>query len=127
MGRILGEERQALAIQDPVSGAVITLYYRRPSSEERVGYQVAAFRLEGGERRFCLGETRLKYGLEILLGFADGDFIIKDAGRQVNLDPERHQDWKERLTADAPDLVSFLAQQVFEGMRLAPREERQWD
>jgi hypothetical protein len=127
MGRILGEERHALAIQDPVSGAVITLHYRRPTSEERVGYQVAAFRLEGGERRFCLGEARLKYGLEILLGFADGDFLIVEDGRQVPLSPDEHSDWKERLAADAPDLVAFLAQQVFEGMRLAPRGEPRWD
>jgi hypothetical protein len=127
MGRILGAERHVLAIQDPVSGAVITLYYRRPTSEERVGYQVSAFRLEGGERLFCLGETRLKYGLEILLGFADGDFFIVEDGRQVALNPDAHSDWKERLEADAPDLVAFLAQQVFEGLRVAPRGEQSWD
>jgi len=127
MGRILGEERHRLAIQDPVSGSVITLYYRRPTSEERVSYQVSAFRLEGGERRFCLGETRLKYGLEILTGFADGDFLLQEDGGQVSLDPARHPDWKERLAAQAPDLVSFLAQQVFEGLRPASRGEREWD
>ena len=50
MARILGEERQALRVQDPVSGSVITLYYRRPTSEERVAYQLSAYRIEGGER-----------------------------------------------------------------------------
>ena len=124
MARVLGEERHTLLIQDPVSGSVITLYYRRPTSEERVAYQLSAYRIEGGERRLCLGETRLKFGLEILTGFGAGDFVITAEGEETPLDPARHPDWKERLAIEAPDLVSYLAQQVFEGMRVAaPREQ----
>lgn len=127
MARILGEERHALAIQDPVSGSVITLYYRRPTSEERVAYQLSAYRLEGGERRFCLGETRLRFGLEILVGFGEGDFLIEEDGATVPLNPARHPDWKEQVAKHAPDLVSYLAQQVFEGFRVAGRREAEWD
>jgi len=123
MARILGEERHRLLIQDPVSGSVITLYYRRPASEERVAYQLSAYRIEGGERRFCLGETRLKFGLEILTGFGEGDFQVREDGQETPLDPARHPDWKDRLAEHAPDLVSYLAQQVFEGLRVAGREE----
>ncbi|MFA5111109.1 MAG: hypothetical protein WC443_06880 [Desulfobaccales bacterium] len=122
MARILGEARHTLAIQDPVSGSVITLIYRRPTSEERVAYQLSAFRFEGGERRFCLGETRLRFGLEILTGFGAGDFIITTEEGETPLDPDRHPDWQARLAEEAPDLVSYLAQQVFEGMRVASRE-----
>jgi hypothetical protein len=123
MARILSEERQALAVADPVSGSVVTLYYRRPTSEERVAYQLSAYRIEGGARQFCLGETRVKFGLEILVGFGAGDFLVQEDGHQVPLDPERHPDWKVRLSEHAPDLVSYLAQQIFEGMRLASRGE----
>jgi hypothetical protein len=123
MARVLGEERQALRVQDPVSGSVITLYYRRPTSEERVAYQLSAYRFEGGERRFCLGETRLKFGLEILTGFAEGDFQIKEDDQVVPLDPARHPDWRERLATHAPDLLAYLGQQIFEGLRVAGREE----
>jgi hypothetical protein len=126
MARLLGEQRHTLAIQDPVSGSVINLYYRRPTSEERVAYQLSAFRLEGGERRFCLGETRLKFGLEILTGFGAGDFVITAEGEETPLDPAQHSDWKERLAVEAPDLVSYLAQQVFEGMRVAAQREQEW-
>ena len=114
-------------VQDPVSGSVITLYYRRPTSEERVAYQLSAFRIEEGERRFCLGETRLKFGLEILTGFGAGDFQVREAEAETPLDPARHPDWKARLAEHAPDLVAYLAQQVFEGLRLAGREERRRD
>jgi hypothetical protein len=124
MARVLGEERHTLLVQDPVSGSVITFYYRRPTSEERVAYQLSAFRFEGGERRFRLGETRLKFGILILTGFGEGDFQIREAGVETVLDPARHPDWQERLAEQAPDLVSYLAQQVFEGMRVAGREER---
>jgi hypothetical protein len=127
MARLLGEQRHVLAIQDPVSGSVINLHYRRPTSEERVAYQLSAFRLEGGERRFCLGETRLKFGLEILTGFGPGDFIVSAEGEETPLDTARHSDWKERLAVEAPDLVSYLAQQVFEGMRVVTPREPEWD
>jgi hypothetical protein len=126
MGRILGEERQELTVQDPVSGTKVTLYYRLPTSEERVAYQMSAYRIEGGQRRFCLGETRLRFGLEILTGFGPGDFLVKENGVAAVLDPKVHQDWKARLAEHAPDLVSFLAQQVFEGLRPVPREEPEW-
>jgi hypothetical protein len=126
MGRILGKEDHVLKVQDPVSGSVITLNYRRPTSEERVAYQLSAFRIEGGERRFCLGETRLKFGLEILTGFKAGDFWVATEDEEVALDPARHPDWKARLAEHAPDLVSYLAQQVFEGMRVAAPEEKDW-
>jgi hypothetical protein len=127
MARFLGEQEHSLAIQDPVSGSVVTLNYRRPTSEERVAYQLSAFRLENGQRRFCLGETRLKFGLVILTGFGAGDFVVAGEEGATALDPARHPDWKDRLAADAPDLVAYLAQQVFEGLRVAGREEPEWD
>lgn len=99
------------------------MHYRRPTSEERVAYQMSAFRLEGGRRRFCLGETRLKFGLEILTGFGPGDFLVLEENGAVPLDPVGHPDWKERVGEHAPDLVSYLAQQIFEGLRLALPEE----
>lgn len=125
MARILGEEIHSLMVHDPVSGSPVTLYYRRPTSEERVAYQLSAFRLEGGQRRFCLGETRLKFGLEILTGFGPGDFLVTEGDKEAPLDPERHPDWKERVKEHAPDLVSYLAQQIFEGLRVVPREEQE--
>jgi hypothetical protein len=123
---MLGEERHRLAIQDPVSGSVITLTYRRPTTEERVAYQLSVFHLDGGEQRLRLSETRLRFGLEIVLGFESGDFLIQENGEAVKLDPDRHSDWKERLAEHAPDLVSYLAQQVFEGLRVVARGGPEW-
>lgn len=126
MPRILGEDRHQMAIQDPVSGSAITLYFRRPTSEERVAYQLSVFHLEGGDRRLRLSETRLKFGLDILMGFEAGDFVIQENGEPEALDPERHPDWKEHLARHAPDLVSYLGQQVFEGLRVLGRGGGEW-
>ena len=126
MPRILGEDRHHMAIQDPVSGSAITLYFRRPTSEERVAYQLSVFNLEGGDRRLRLSETRLRFGLDILVGFEVGDFIIQAEGASEPLDPERHPDWKEHLAKHAPDLVSYLGQQVFEGLRVLGRAGAAW-
>lgn len=126
MPRKLGEERHKMAIQDPVSGSTITLYFRQPTSEERVAYQLSVFHLDGGERRLRLSETRFRFGLEILEGFAPGDFIIQENGEAQSLDPDRHPDWKERLARHAPDLVAYLGQQVFEGLRVLGRGGAEW-
>ena len=126
MPRLLGEERHKMAIQDPLSGSVITFFFRRPTSEERVAYQLSVFHLDGGERRLRLSETRLRYGLEILMGFEAGDFVIQEESEVESLDPDRHLDWKEHLAQHAPDLVSFLGQQVFEGLRVLGRGGAEW-
>ncbi len=123
MARRLGEKRHALALNDPLGGGVITLYYRRPSTEERVAYQMSAFRLENGRRRLALGETRLEFGLKILEGFEAGTFLVEGEGGEEDLDPARHPDWKEQLAMEAPDLVACLGQQVFEGLRVLPSGE----
>jgi len=125
MPRVLEEAIHSLVVHDPVSGSEVTLYYRRPTSEERVAYQLSAYRLEEGQRRFCLGETRLQFGLEILTGFGAGDFLVAAEGGDAPLDPERHPDWKERVGEHAPDLVSYLAQQIFEGLRVVSREDQE--
>jgi hypothetical protein len=126
MPRILGEERHRLAISDPVSGSTITFFFRPPTSEERVSYQLSVFHLDGGERRLRLSETRFRFGLEILVGFAAGDFIFQKDGEAQNLDPDLHPDWKEHLAKHAPDLVSYLGQQVFEGLRVLGRGGAEW-
>jgi hypothetical protein len=124
MPRKLTDEPQTLTVRDPVSGTVITFYYRIPTSEERVAYQTSVFRIEGQRGQMRLGETRLKYGLEIVTGFAPGDFYLIKEGQEVPLNPEEDSDWKDHLARYAPDLISFLAQYVFEGLRVETVESR---
>ena len=119
MPRKLTEAPQILRLRDPIGGECLTLHYRIPTSEERLAYQTSAFRIEGGGPRLRRAETRLEFGLALLTGFAPGDFTLEIAGeeRPLELDPEER--WKEYLKRLAPDVVSFLGQYVFEGLRAA--------
>lgn len=123
MPRKLTDESQMMAVHDPVSGTVLNLYYRIPTSQERLAYQTSVFRIEGEQRQVRLAETRLQYGLEILTGFAPGDFTVILEGEEIPLDPERCTDWKDYLAWYAGDLISFLGQYVFEGLRVDRRRE----
>lgn len=118
MPRKLSDESQKLMVHDPVSGTILTLYYRIPTSQERLSYQTSVFCIEGEQRQIRLAETRLQYGLEILTGFAPGDFTVIQEGEEVPLDQELCHDWKDYLAWYAADLISFLGQYVFEGLRV---------
>ncbi len=122
MPRKLGEESQTMRVRDPISGSIITLYYRIPTSAERLAYQTSAFRIDDGGPRLRLAETRLTFGLAILTGFVPGDFTLESNGEEGPLEVDAEGRWKEVLRCHAPDLMSFLGQQVFEGLRVATGE-----
>lgn len=69
--------RNELKIIDPISGSVIKLYYRIPTSEERVKYGSDAIELKDGQVEINAVRARQKWGVEILEGFEDGSFERK--------------------------------------------------
>ena len=114
MARVLGAKKNVLRIRDNLSGSELELYYRMPTTEERVGYINECFHREDGEVKVQIAETRQKYGLEILEGFRVGDFEVEtDDGTEV-LNPDDHPAWKEHLHAGASDVLEVLATRVFE-------------
>jgi|GEM_PF-895918 len=119
MPRKLTEASQTLRLRDPIGGECLTLYYRIPTSEERLAYQTSAFRIEGGGPRLKLAETRLDFGLTLLTGFAPGDFTLEIDGEERPLEVDAEGQWKDCLKRLAPDVVSFLGQYIFEGLRVA--------
>lgn len=119
MPRRLSDELNELKIEDKLSGSEIVLYYRMPTTEERVKYTNALVRREGNRLVSRQGEARHKYGALILAGIRDGDFDRKVGDRYLplsstpgseNYDPE----WKAQVKKHAPDLIDFLAVHVFE-------------
>lgn len=113
-------QHNRLKISDASCGEVIELHYRLPTTEERVAYQRACLLREGKKVRFDANPARLKYGLLILTGFAEGAFAA--GGQPISADPAAENyraDWKELVKKTASDLVSALAMVVFEGIRIA--------
>jgi len=118
MPRKLGNTKNELKIQDPVSGSEISLYYRVPTSEERIKYSSASFEWIDGQLKIVPAKARQKFGIEILDGFKEGSFQKEQEGQWIDLttsDP----DWKSILMEFASDLIEALAMHVFEGVKIS--------
>jgi len=127
MARTIGDvERNEMRIVDPIGGDEIMFYYRTPTTEEFVNYSKNHLQRKGKKVVSRVTEARLKYGLEIVTGFRDGDFLKPGPGNKgvpFSADPQSanyEPKWKALLKQYAADLLMALAQQVFEGAYKAP-------
>lgn len=117
---VFSDEPNELVIQDNLSGQEVALYYRLPTTEERVAFASESVRRKGKKVEFRGAAVRVKYGLAILSGLRKGDFVRKQADGvlvPVSSDPgDEHYaaDWKQLVAKHAPHLVDLLAVQVFE-------------
>lgn len=112
-------DKNKLLIQDGISGTEIELYYRMPNTQEMVAYQNQMVKKVGRKVVLNTFETRLKWGIEILTGFREGDFGFE--GKPISSDeksPNYREDWKKIIKEGAADIVSTLALTVFEGVRV---------
>jgi hypothetical protein len=111
-------ERNAIAINDAVSGSTLELYYRTPKTSEMAAYQAKFIKRQGKKVLINSFETRLEFGLKIITGFREGDFGVD--GKPISSDPSSpnyREDWKRLLKENAADVVTVLAFTVFEGAR----------
>lgn len=145
MPRKLGKDvRNELKIVDPISGSIIKLYYRLPTSEERVKYASDHYEWVEGKIQVNAIKARQKWGLEILNGFEEGSFEKKvtqglspelqgEGGGEgvtkwvsISSDPQSPNydpNWKTIVSENAMDLVEALAEYVFEGRRIIGLQE----
>lgn len=120
MARRLGEQDNEMRFQDNLSGSEIVLFYRMPTTRERVGYTNESFQRKGNKVINRSVQARLKFGFEILTGFRDGDFEIQTKGGEwepISSDPDskhHYPDWKGHVKKYASDLVEHLAIRVFD-------------
>ena len=115
-------DRNEIRIQDAISACEIVLYYRQPTTAERIGFQRAAWVRQGKKVHNRTAEARAKYGEIILTGIREGDFSCGTdaAGNPILIASEPgalnyRPDWKELVAATAGDLLMLLGMQVFEG------------
>jgi hypothetical protein len=106
-----------LEVDDRLSGSKLMLYYRMPTTSERVQYQRKLIKRERNKIKDNSYETRLEYGALILTGFRKGDFIVE--GKTISSDPQDldyYPTWKTLLNDTAADLLVALAFAVFESV-----------
>jgi len=136
MGRLLSKKPCEVTFQDRISDSKITLYFRMPTTEERIAYQNGLVTRKGNKVESHLGATRVKYGAMIMTGFADGAFDIDGPdGKPLRLSsdpvsPYYAEGWKTIIQENAADIIEMLAVHAFEasiGMAVKdePEEEEE--
>lgn len=111
-------DRNKIEFSDPVGGGKIVLYYATPTATQVKVYRQQSITRKNGKVIFNNFDPALKFGLEILTGFDEGAFGFD--GQPISSDPESpnyRSDWKELLKDTAADVVTLLAQSVFDGLR----------
>jgi len=120
MSRLLGDGiKNILRIKDRVSGDEIVLYYRLPTTEERVSYFTSIWNREKGQIKENIGAARIEGGKKILEGIGENSFSQRIDGeiKAISCDPESSNyqtEWKEWVLKFAPDIIETLAREIFE-------------
>ena len=129
MGRIIGENiKNKLIIKDQFSGDPLTLYYRPPTTAERIAYKSAMWKREGNKVISRVTEARQEYGALIIEGFEEGDFRHK-VGDELKIfssnseSPNYFPAWKGLLKQYASDVLEALAEHAFEGVLAIPSQD----
>lgn len=82
---------------------------------ERAAYSVRLFERKGNKFINKTFDARLDFGTKIITGFEKGTFGVDGKAFSCDAsDVDYRQDWKELLVATASDVVSAVAQLVFE-------------
>ena len=121
---IKSNDRNEIKLDDIVTGEEVTLFYRTPTTKERLVYDASSFEKKGGKIISLVHQTRQKFGLKILTGFkkgclaCDGKLISSDPQ-----DPDYYAEWKNEFQNTCGDLIKFMAVVVFEGVQLAGGSE----
>ena len=119
MARSLSESTNELRINDNISNSLIILYYRDPTTEERLAFANESVQRKRNKVITRVPETRLKFGMMILTGFRDGDFTGEKDGKKTPMssdpsNPNYFPDWKDQIKQNAADLVMLLSGHIFD-------------
>ena len=114
--RDVATKHNVLEVQDGMSGDIHEMFYRPPTNKERAAYQAALFKRQGKKVIDRSFETRLRFGKRICTGFTKGTFAAdgKPFASDAN-DADCRKDWKVLIGKGAPEVLTAMAFQVFEG------------
>jgi hypothetical protein len=116
MARILSDEPCKVTFDDNIGGGNLTVFFRPPTPQERMEYSNSQVSRHGRKVDSILGNTRMKFGLKIITGIADGDFVKGDK-KPLSSDPTSpnyDENWKDIIKRLASDVISMLAIHAFE-------------
>jgi len=118
-------DQNKITFEDPISGSEVTMFYRLPTTSDRVEFEAASYQREGDKMIDNTPQARIDSALKILTGFSEGSFGY--GGQPISSDPSSphyREDWKDLIRETASDLLSALSLKVFMGLRViqGPKE-----
>lgn len=117
MPRRLGNVKNELKFHDNVSNSDLVIYYRMPTTPERVAYSNMAVQRKKGKLVFKRIEANAEFGARVFEGFPDGMFE-DEKGLPMSCDkasPAYCPTWKEQIIGSATDVIALLGEFVFNG------------
>lgn len=128
MPRVYNNDDNVLVIDDYISGSKCKLFFRTPTPAEHAKYSNSMYQRQGKKLVNRTGETRQEFGLEILTGFREGDYLKPGTPDSPHYDdkykacrfsgdrnaPAFDPDWKKWVQKIAPDHIELLAVHAFE-------------
>lgn len=124
MARVIGQGVTNQAdISDSIGGGTVRLFFRTPTTKERVAYHAEAVKMTGGRNpkpKVRVVEIRQKFGGQILTDIEKGNILFQDENGAVAPLTSDVPDWRDKLKEFAPDLVEAVAVLAFEGTAALP-------
>lgn len=115
--RDLLAETNIIEIRDEIGGVVHEVYYRMPTTTERMQFQGRRFERRDNQIVDRTYAQQVTFGLAIMTGMKKG--TLAAGGRQVATDendPDYREDWKELLRQAAPEIPAVVGRTVFGGV-----------
>jgi len=126
---VLNSNKNVIIFKHKPSNTDIELYYRNPTTTDRVGYKNERIIREGDQIQFNVPQTRIKYAEKIITGIREGDFghEIDGVVKPLSCVPGSEnykENWKEIIKENAPDILEAVAAFVFDDpVEIVPPDE----
>ena len=126
MARREGDDN-LLLFQDHLSDSALGVYYRMPTTKERIAYRIEQIQKKNGKEANPTG-IRIKHGLKILVGTRGDDFQLKGPDGEYIALTNKTENWKDHFERIASDVAEYLAIRVFElSLSAAVKEDEPLD
>jgi len=127
MRELRSSDKNEILIFDKQSGTRIKLFYRTPSTSERVQYKSAIINAASKNRlnaSDAISNCQLDYAEKFITGFEENNFSVD--GNAISSNPaskDYYADWKQFLKDSASDIMFAFVDVVFDAPNYQLKDE----
>jgi len=108
---LLNAKQNMIQINSNLSGDVVKIIYRNPSTEERTAYRMKKYERVGNEVKVNISEARIAFAKKVI---TDVENIQYDNGAEIVTVSKNLENWKELLEKFVPHLLELCAAKIFD-------------